>query len=144
VPLSALEFRSAMLRNSTLLKLAPLDPGARVGWTIEAKAWDYYRRGLPEWYMWWGNNVFTYDRSLLVRTFSGISRSIEQLGGIFQGVYPGVQILATPENRRQVEALSRLRVHLLLAGLAAVLACAAWAVAMLGLRHARRISDGQR
>ena len=143
-PLSALGFRRAMLGNSNLLKRAPLDPGARVGWTIDEKAWDYYRRGLPEWYMWWGNNVFTYDRSLLVRTFSHISRSTEQLGGILQGVHPGLQILTTPENRRQVDALSRLRVHLLLAGSVAVLACATWAVSMLGLRRAQRISVGQR
>ena len=144
VPLSALEFRRAMLSNSKLLKLAPIYPGARVGWAIEAKAWDYYRRGLPEWYMWWGNNLFTYDRALLVRAFSGASRSIEQLGGILQGVHPGVKVLATPENRKQVEALSGLRVHLLVAGSLAVLACAVGVISMLGLLRSRRTSDGKR
>lgn len=112
VPLSALEFRRALLGNSKQLKLAPLYAGARVGWTHEEKAWDYYRRGLPEWYMWWGNNVFTYDRSLLVRTFSGVSRSLEELGGIVQGVFPPVKLMATEANRDQVNALRRLRMQL--------------------------------
>lgn len=112
VPLSALEFRQALLGNSTQLKLAPLYPGARVGWSIEEKAWDYYRRGLPEWYMWWGNNLFTYDRALLVRTFSGVSRALEQLGGIVQGVFPPANLMVTAANRDQVNAMWRLRSHL--------------------------------
>lgn len=112
VPLSALEFRQAMLSDSPRLKLAPLDPGARVGWSIEEEAWRYYRLGLPEWYMWWGNNVFTYDRALLVRTFSGVSRSLEQLGGIAQGVFPPVKLMVTEANRHQANAMWRLRMHL--------------------------------
>lgn len=122
VPLSALEFRQAMLSNSPRLKLAPLFPGARVGWSIEEKAWRYYRRGLPEWYMWWGNNVFTYDRALLVRTFSGVSRSLEQLGGIAQGVFPPVKLMVTEVNRNQASALWRLRFHLFAAACVCVLA----------------------
>lgn len=121
-PLSAVEFRRAMLSKSKQLKLAPLYSGARVGWIYEEKAWDYYRRGLPEWYMWWGNNVFTYDRSLLVRTFSGVSRSLEQLGGIVQGVFPPVKLMATEVNRDQVNALWRLRMQLFIVAWTASLA----------------------
>lgn len=112
VPLSALELRRALLGGSEQLKLAPLHPGARVGWTIKEKAWNYYRRGLPEWYMWWGNNVFTYDRALLVRTFSGVSRSLEQLGGIVQGVSPGMSWMLNESNQGRADALRRLRTHL--------------------------------
>ena len=112
VPLSALEFRRAMLSNSKQLKLAPLYPGARVGWEIEEKAWDYYRRGLPEWYMWWGNNVFTYHRTFLVRNLTGVSHSLEQLGGIAQGVFPGVRLMVNEANRDKANALWRLRMHL--------------------------------
>ena len=114
VPLSALAFRQAMLSGSKQLRLAPLDPGARLGWAIESKAWAYYRSGLPAWYMWWGNNVFTYDRSLSVRLFSGVSRSLEQLGAIVQGVHPSVRLLANADNHAQVQALWRLHFHLLI------------------------------
>lgn len=134
VPLSALEFRQAMLRNSPQLKLAPLYPGARVGWKIEEKAWAYYRRGLPEWYLWWGNNVFSYDRALLVRTFSGISRSLEQLGGIGQGVFPPVKLMVTEANRDKVNAMWRLRMHLFIvawvASLAILAALFCWVAAV--------------
>ncbi|MDO9195008.1 MAG: glycosyltransferase [Rhodoferax sp.] len=139
VPLSALELRRAMLGNSKQLKMAPLYAGARVGMPIEEKAWDYYRRGLPEWYMWWGNNVFTYDRAPLVRTFSGVSRSLEQLGGVAEGVFPGVAILSEPGNQKQRDELERLRVRLQAAALtavAALLALLLCAAAVMRLRKA--------
>lgn len=113
VPLSALEFRQALMRNSEKIKLTPLHPAAREGGSIEEKAWDYYRRGLPEWYLWWGNNVYTYDRTWLVRVFSGWSRPLEQLGGILQGVHPGVKLLVNEANQEAVHALSCLRTHLI-------------------------------
>jgi hypothetical protein len=113
VPLSALEFRLAMKGHSKQLKLAPLYPGARVGWSMEAKAWDYYRRGLDQWYMWWGNNVYSYDRTFAVRVFSGWSRSLEQLGAIFAGVHPRINLLRDAANEDAVNALSRLRMHLI-------------------------------
>ena len=134
VPLSALEFRQAMLGDSTQLKLAPLYPGARAGWKIESKAWNYFRRGLPEWYMWWGNNVFSYDRAMLVRTFSGVSRSLEQLGGIAQGVFPLAKLMITEANRHQANAMWRLRMHLFVvvwvASLATLAALFCWVAAV--------------
>ena len=66
--------------------------------------------------MVWGNDVFSYDRAPLVRALGPLSRSLEQLGGIVQGVYPGIRILPDPVNQRQVEAIYRVRWHLLLVG----------------------------
>ncbi|MCB2005670.1 MAG: hypothetical protein KDH93_11705, partial [Rhodoferax sp.] len=109
VPLSALEFRQALMEGADSLKLAPLDPAARVGWKYEEKAWAYYRRGLPQWYLWWGNDVFTYDRAGLVRLFAGVSRPLEQFAGLIQDVSPRLQVLLTPENRPQVEAMMSLK-----------------------------------
>lgn len=138
VPLSALEFRRALLGNSKQLKLAPLYVGARVGMPIEEKAWDYYRRGLPEWYMWWGNNVFTYERSLLVHTFSTVSRPLEQLGGIVQGVTPPLRPLVTEENRDQVNSLKRLRMQLFIVAWVASLATVATFVCWVAAVRVRR------
>lgn len=136
VPLSALAFRQALLSDSRKIRLAPLDPGARAGWAIEAKAWAYYRRGLPGWYMGWGNNVFTYDRALSVRLFSGVSRSLEQLGAIVQGVHPPVRLLVTAGNQAQSQALWRLHWHLLLVGvLVPVLALISFFCFLMGARR---------
>lgn len=134
VPLSALEFRQSLLGNSTQLKLAPLYPGARVGWFVKEKAWAYYRRGLTEWYMWWGNDLFTYDRAFLVHTFSGVSRSLAQLGGIAQGVFPPVKLMVTEANRDQASAMWRLRMHLFIVAwmvsLATLVALVCWVAAV--------------
>jgi len=138
VPLSALEVRRAMLEEPALLQFEPLHPGARPGYAIESKARDYYRRGLHEWLMVWGNNVFSYDRALLVRALGPFSRSLEQLGGIAQGVYPGIRILAEPDNQAQVDAIHRVRCHLLLVGAVALVALLALLVSLAGWWRARR------
>lgn len=131
VPLSALEFRQALMRSSAQLKLTPLYQGARVGWIHEEKAWTYYQRGLAEWYLWWGNDLFTYDNAKLVQIFSGLSRSLEQLGGIAQGVALPIKLMVTETNKEKVQAIWRLRTHLLVAAwvglLAALLAAFCWA-----------------
>jgi hypothetical protein len=134
VPLSALGLRAALLLDSPTLRLAAIDPSARPGWTIEAKAWSYYRRGLPEWYMWWGNNRFEYDRAPLVRLFAGISRPLEQFSGILHGVSPRLQVLSTPQNQVQVDRLHALRRHVILALGAVVIGFLVMATAFVGGR----------
>ena len=109
-PLSAFEFRRALLGQSKDLRMRPLYEGAEVRrFAIEAKAWDYYRRGLSEWYRWRGTNVFAYDRTWLVHEPGKVSHSLEQLGGIVAGVMPRMVILSSSENRAAHESLRRLR-----------------------------------
>lgn len=137
VPLSALEVHRAMLEKPATLRLLRLHPGVKPGFVIEAKAWDYYRRGINQWYLVSGNNVFSYDRALLVRAFAGISRSLEQLGGIVQGVYPGVRILAEEANQAQSTAMKRLRWHLFAVAGVIVAALLGVLVALAGWWRAR-------
>lgn len=111
VPLSALAFRRALLEDSPSLRLAPIDPSSRIGWVHEEKAWSYYRRGASQWYMWWGNDVFTYDADPLVRVFAGVSRPLEQFSGLLKGVSPAMQVLVTPDNQPQFDALRRIKRH---------------------------------
>ena len=113
-PLSAMAFRAALQAGATDIKLVPVDPMARPGFKIEDKAIDYYRRGLPEWYMWWGNNVFEYDQAPLVRALGGVHRAAEQLGGVASGVHPEIRILAVPENAAQRASIESLRTRLVL------------------------------
>lgn len=145
VALSAIEVRRTMLENPASLRMLPLYPGARPGFAIEEKGWNYYRRGLGQWSMLWGNNVFSYDQASLVRAFGSVSRSLEQFGGIVQGVYPGVKILADESNQDQVAAIQRLRWHLfvvagiiLAALLGLLVALAGWWQARANLSPARR------
>jgi hypothetical protein len=113
-PLSALEFRRIFQERPMALQTHRLYAEARPGYSIESKGWDYYRRGLPEWYQWRGNNVFEYDQAPLVRMLRGVSRSLEQLGGIVAGVSPKVVVLLDDKNRPEFDALLRLRMQLYL------------------------------
>lgn len=111
-PLSAKAFREAMLADDPQLRLLPLHAGARPGYIHEEKAWAYYRRGLSEWYLWWGTNPFTYEQSWSVRHFSPLSRSLAQVGAMVQGVHPHVHVLIAADNQEEVQALRNVRRHL--------------------------------
>ena len=133
VAVSALGFRDAMLNAPKSIRPALLHTGARPGYTIEEKMWAWYRKGLPEWHMLWGNNVFSYDEALKVRGLGRVSRSVEQLEGIYLGVQPKINLMVTDGNRAQAASLLRLRLHLevvswiALAAMLALLFCAiAW------------------
>jgi hypothetical protein len=127
-PLSALEVRRALLERSTSIQLRPLVASVPPAFIHEEKAWQYYRNGAPQWYLWWGNSPFTYDSAWSVRTFEGTSRSLAQLGAILQGVHPRIRILATEQNAPQVAALRRLRTHLLVSAAGIVAGATAMAV----------------
>ena len=111
-PLSACDFRAAMLSGRGTMQMHKLDPAARPGYLYEDKAWAYYQRGLPEWYLWWGNNPFDYEHSWSIRTLSPLSRSLAQLGGMVQGVQPHIDVLVTADDRKKIEALWRERLQL--------------------------------
>lgn len=137
--ISALELRRR-LKDAPNLELhrAPLYAGARPGYEIEEKFWDYYRRGLPEWYMLWGNNVFSYDKAMMSRHLGRISRSLEQLDAIAIGVYPPVNLLADDANQEKVNAMWRLRRHLYFAAWAAGLSLTLLLVCATGWWFAKR------
>lgn len=137
-PLSAMQFRQALVSRSAGLQLRPLHVGAKPGYEIESKAWDYFRRGAPEWYLWWGNNVFSYDRAELVRTFSPLSRALEQFGGIAQGVHPQIRMLPDAGNLPQRQSIRRLRAHLQAVGVAMFLGFAGLLAVALKARRSRR------
>lgn len=111
-PLSAMALRDA-LANDKEIRLVPVKPTARPGFKYDDKALDYYRRGLPEWYMWWGNNVFEYDQAALVRALGNAHRALEQLGGVAAGVYPAIRVLETPNNAAQRDAMQWLKLRLI-------------------------------
>ena len=113
-PLSALEFRDALRGARRPAAMVPIGPG-RQGFVIEQKAWDYYARGLPEWYLWFGNDVFSYDEQPLLRALGHVSRSLQQGAALLMGAYPTIRVIESDANAPQVHRLARLRAVLLAA-----------------------------
>lgn len=125
-PLSALEFRDAVLGRRGRALMRPNGAG-RPGYEHEERAIDYYRRGANEWYLWWGNDVFSYEASPVVALSTRVSGSLGQLVATLIGVHPHIRILQTPENAQKVHEIEQLRRRLrwlfaLLAGLLVALA----------------------
>lgn len=112
VAVSALEFRAAMLNAPKSIHHELLHAGARPGYEIEEKMWAWYRKGLPEWHMLWGNNVFSYDHALNVPGIGRVSYPLEQLKGIFLGVHPKLYLMADDTNRIKAASVMRLRLQL--------------------------------
>ncbi len=138
-PLSALAFRQALSSGSPTLRLHALHEGVPPGWAEEPRAWDYFRRGLPQWYAPWGNNVFTVDQAWPTRHLAGVARPLEQLGSIVAGVQPDIRILADASNRADRAALASLRSRLMAAvglGVAGVLL---WGLSLLPGRRVRPV-----
>lgn len=106
--LSALEFRDFAIGKREGVAMRPNGPG-RPGFIHEAKALDYYRRGAPEWYMWWGNAVFSFYAHPLVRTAGRVSRSVAHLIAIVIGLHPKMQIYPLTGNREQARRILELR-----------------------------------
>jgi hypothetical protein len=128
MPLSAIEFRDRLrlpepLQAMELVRIAPPPAGFLHERTIVA----YYRQGVDQFYLWWGNNVFDYDAHPAVRVGSTVSRSLEQLAAIFAGVHPRIRVLPTPTNATMLSELERTRERVLT--LAA--ACAALTILVL-------------
>lgn len=104
IPLSTMEFRDLLLRGRTdTIKIVPI--GSKMGFNSPKKAFDYYLRGSDQFYLWWGNNVYSYDANLFVRLFSHLSISLSQAAAILVGVHPGIRIISSPSNQGYVAAL---------------------------------------
>ena len=114
-PLSAIEFRDRLrlanpLESMQVMRLSP----TAYDWTSDEKMLTFYRRGVDQFYLWWGNNVFDYDNQPLVRAVGPLSRSLEQLAAILVGVHPGIRILPTAGNGRMIEDLRHTRNEVLM------------------------------
>lgn len=136
-PLSALEFRDFALGRRLAPIIRPNGPGRRP-YSIEGKLVEYYRRGAGEWYLWWGNGVFTYDSHPAVKAAGRVSAALEQLVAIAVGVHPQIKVLTTAENVPQLERMERLRWSLLASGLALVVLFFVLLGQVIFLLHGRR------
>jgi hypothetical protein len=116
-PLGALEYRDALLGRRTEATMRPNGPG-RPGFVHEHKALDYYRRGIDQWYLVWGNAVFSYYGHPAVKATGKVSRTLAHLTANLVGVQPRIRLFRTSGNAELVQRMFALR---------------RWLLAMLGL-----------
>jgi hypothetical protein len=122
-PLGALEYREALLDQRPPAAMRPIGPG-RPGFVHEHKAIAYYRRGVQEWYLFWGNAVFSYYRNRVVRALGKVSTAVAILTARTLGLQPQIRIYQTPQNAERVRRLlivrRQVRALATIAGLLAV------------------------
>ena len=120
-PLGVLEYRDALRGRRSAATMRRSGRG-RPGFVHREKARAYYMRGIDEWYLMWGNAVFSHYAHPAVRWLGRISRTLAHLAANAVGVQPRIHIYPTPENAGQARRMFSLRRRLLvLAALAAVL-----------------------
>ncbi len=115
-PLSAVEFREALLHGSAdQIVVIPIN-AQKFGFKSAERALDYYHRGAERFFIVWGNNVLTYDAAPVVKVLGRLSRSAEQAGAIAAGIQPRLLIPEDFADPAAVDELFRLRALLLMSG----------------------------
>ncbi len=130
IPLSVLEFSEALRTDAAKenVRVVPIVE-QRFGFKSADGAIDYYSRGTDQFFLWWGNNVYSYDEHWLVKLLGPVSRSLEQGAAILAGVHPKIHIVSTSSNGASIdEFLFRKKVFFILVFFAIV-----WALLLLWL-----------
>jgi hypothetical protein len=107
-PLTALGLRDALRSAPAEIEFRRAAEG-RLGYPDAAKLLDYYRRGAPQWYLLWGNDVAARERRGVARVLLAISgRLAYRLGSGLLGMPPLVA-LVTGESEAAFDSMRRLR-----------------------------------
>lgn len=108
LPLDALAVREMLLTAPETLRFRRAAPG-RLGFVHERKLLDYYRRGAHEWYLWFGNDVVTRERSGVARALAPLSgRFAHRVASAF-GRLPPLVVVTSPHNLPAVARMEALR-----------------------------------
>jgi hypothetical protein len=141
VPFSVLELHDRLvLTGSDDVAIRPIVDHA-MPFASDDLALDYYRRGLKQLAMVWGNNVFDYDESALIRAAARTSRHVERAVAIGTGVYPDLMIYPEGRSNRDVDALFRVRSHFLIAASMTALSVLVFGVLLLRTWFPRRRAE---
>ncbi len=105
IALSAIEFSEKLKQNKTdEITITPITP-ERFGFRDTNHAIEYYRRGADQFFLWFGNNVLSYDNHFAIRTLGSTSRAIEQIIGITLGIFPRIKLIPSDTNKDQINLL---------------------------------------
>lgn len=133
-PLGALEYRESLLSASKTTSVRPNGPG-RPGFKDREKGFEYYRRGIQQWYLLEGNAVFSYYAHPIVRTAGRLSQTLAQTVAGIAGVKPRIRIYETRENAVQVRHLHALRRQLVVLAVVALLLLATLVAQLILVGH---------
>jgi nitrate reductase gamma subunit len=108
--LSALEFQSRLRRDNPheLISVKPISH-KRFAFKDGYQVVEYYRRGADQFYLWFGNNVYSYDDNWLVKLLGPYSRAVEQGVAILTGLHPKIRIVPTSQNAALISELAATR-----------------------------------
>lgn len=108
-PMSVLDFRERLAGEDAFASIEVVPIGNAFMFDSAREAYDYYRAGADQFYLWFGNDVFSYDNHALVQLLGPVSRPVEQLAAIVTGIHPTIRILPTATNQSEIDALFALR-----------------------------------
>lgn len=106
-PLSTIELHDRLLGEDDAdvnIHIVRIDPD-HFPFRSDSIAFDYYRRGMPQLYLVWGNNVFDYEQDLEFKVFGHVSRSLTELVSIMRGNYARMRVYPDGVSDRDVTAL---------------------------------------
>ncbi len=107
-PLSVLEFHQFLNSSPDQLIIQKIDKD-RFGFKDAATAIDYYQRGMPQLFMIWANDVFSYDAHPLIQLTGSLSRMAEQITGILLGINQEIRLYPDPSSTQQQKELLSLK-----------------------------------
>ena len=126
-PLSVAEFRRRLLAPDAPLQVVPIRP-EKFAFKSGPAALAYYRRGVERLWLWWGNDVFSYDSHPLVSRLEGLPKAVQQLAAVALHVQPRLVVAAgqtEAHGLNELRKLRRLALTLMVAGCALAVLSAA-------------------
>lgn len=133
-PASILDVQNALEDADPSSLITPVFIGTKRG-NMDAEAiLEYYARGVDGFYLYWGNNVWSFEDNAVVSTAAGLSPAAEQAVAMMIGVHPGIRLLPTERNDDAVEKSGRIRGAFLSLFASLVGASILLIVAMIALR----------
>ena len=114
-PLSSLELLSVLHneRDPDSVEFVPIIED-RFGFKSASDALAYYGKAKNQFFLWWGNNVWSYDAHPVVAWVGKYSRSLEQMTAIVLGIHPQIVIVPTAENQQLIEYLQDKRFNFIM------------------------------
>jgi hypothetical protein len=107
LPLSTLEVHDRLLAIDAAPSKIGLVRIAKSGFPFRSDelALDYYRRGMSQLWMVWGNNLFDYESSFAGRLEVHAHRALGQFIGILTGDFPTIRIYPVGLSQRDYRIL---------------------------------------
>ena len=145
-PLSTLEVHDRLLhvngehRDVQIVRIVP----DRFPFRSDEIALDYYRRGMPQLWLVWGNNRFDYEASLAGGLDASVHRALGQLVGRASNKYPTIRIYPAGLSERDLNELIEGRNEFLLAAVALMLSVLVFGVYLINSVRGGRGGRAQR